>query len=228
MNDGDKVAAVLWSGGKDCALALHEAVAAGLDVRLLVTFAPPDAKFLAHPLAVMESQAEALGIPHHIVRIGESYAESYTAGIENLRDQFGIKTLVTGDIAEVDGCPNWVRQRSEGTGVAVETPLWHRDRKEILTNLLDQGFKIVVSCLRSPELSEDWIGREIDAAAFAELRVLEQESGVDPCGENGEFHTITLDGPLFMKPLCLNGCKPAHRDGLVCLDIDGIELVEKV
>src|SRR5690242_20301545 len=104
-------AAVLWTGGKDCSLALHEARRDGYGIQCLVTFAPLNPNFLAHPPAFMKMQAEALGLPHHIISISEPFEKSYETALCQLREKMGITTVITGDIAEVGGSPNWIRER---------------------------------------------------------------------------------------------------------------------
>ena len=180
-------AAVLWSGGKDCSLAHYRAVLAGLDVCCLVTFVPPDARFLAHPIAVMQSQAEALGLPHLVLEVTEPYMDSYRAGIRRLNDDYGIDTLITGDIAEVDGYPNWIRQCCEGTSVSVFTPLWGMSRTEILDDLINNGFDIVFSCIEQSVLSPDWLGKQLNKATFEDLHNLSRENEMDPCGESSSI-----------------------------------------
>jgi diphthine-ammonia ligase len=210
--------AILWSGGKDCGLAMHEAVGAGLDARLLVTFAPPKAAFLAHPLAVIRAQAAAIGIPHRLVEIVEPYDQSYRRAIIALRDE-GLGAIVTGDIAEVAGLPNWVTQCSRGTGIDVVMPLWHRDRRELLTRLIDGGFRAIMSCVKTPWFTIDWLGRAIDRPCLGDLTRLAAVNGVDLCGENGEYHSLLLDGPMFHRPLEMKADKATAPDGLMHLAV---------
>ncbi len=216
-------AAILWSGGKDCGLAMHEAAAGGLDARLLVTFAPPKAAFLAHPLAVIQAQAKAIGIPHRLVEVVEPYEESYRRAIRALRDE-GFGTLVTGDISEVAGLSNWISQCSRGTGIDVVMPLWHRDRRELLTRLIDAGFKAIMSCVKEPWFTIDWLGRAIDRPCLEDLTRLAAVNGVDLCGENGEYHSLLLDGPMFRQAISITADKVAAPGGLMHLGVREIAL----
>src|SRR5689334_1567916 len=115
-------AAMLWTGGKDSLLALREACRDGCTIRCLVTFAPPEGAFLAHPLRLIEMQAKALAVPHHVLRITAPYDRGYEMALRGLREQSDIDCVVTGDIAEVAGHPNWVRERSRRVGMDVHTP----------------------------------------------------------------------------------------------------------
>ena len=103
-------AALLWTGGKDGALALHEARTAGISITQLITFAPETPQFRAHPLPLVKAQAKALRLPHRTIIIAEPYRESYIAAIRSLKEKHDVNALVTGDIAEVGGFPNWIHK----------------------------------------------------------------------------------------------------------------------
>jgi diphthine-ammonia ligase len=211
-------AAVLWTGGKDSCLALHEALLQGLRVEHLVTFAPAEARFHAHPLPVQQLQARALGLSHHVLEIHEPYETTYRNAMSTLRQRWGIDTLVTGDIAEVNGHPNWIRQCCAGSHTAVLTPLWGHDGRELLDRFVSAGFKAIFSCVREPWLTPEWLGRELDTAAVAELSLLARRRGLDVCGEQGEYHTLVLDGPLFAQRICIDGCLTKTGENLSYLD----------
>jgi len=219
-------AAVLWTGGKDSALALHEATLGGCSVRCLVTFAPPQPAFLAHPLAIMKLQAQALGLPHFVWAVREPFAESYEAGLRWLKETIGIDTVITGDIAQVAGHPNWIRERATRVGINVITPLWGRQRIELLQRLMAMRFKVVFSCVKTRWLSADWVGRGLDVAAIKRLRLLREENGLDLCGEDGEYHTIVTHAPGFQRRLRLGAVRVREREDLAYLEIDGAELTD--
>ncbi len=194
-------AAMLWTGGKDSAMALYEAGQNGYCVRCLVTFAPPEPDFLAHPLSFIKIQAQALALPHHVLPISAPFAQSYETSLRRLRDEMGIDCVITGDLAAVSGNPNWIRERSRPVGMSVHTPLWGRDQNILLQQLLDRGFKARFSCVKTRWLDKSWIGRELDASALAELRSIREQSGLDLCGEEGEYHTLVTDGPGFTRSI---------------------------
>ena len=209
-------AVVLWTGGKDSALALDEARRAGLGIAGLVTFAPREGAFRAHPIPVMEAQAHALGLPHRVVRLEPPLDAAYRRAFEELAAG-GATHLVTGDIALVDGRPNWVRERAAGLPLEVATPLWGRDRAGLLALLEERGFRVVISCVRPP-LPRDLCGRPLDRAAKDVLRA----AGADLCGENGEFHTLVLDGPGFAGALELDAEPVTGEDGLTTLAVRSV------
>lgn len=219
-----QTAAMLWTGGKDCSLALYEARRNGYEVLCLVTFAPLRPNFLAHPTAFIKLQAQALALPHHILSISEPFEESYEVALSKLREEMGIKTVITGDIAEVNGSPNWIRERSRPAGIRVHTPLWGRDRLTLLQQQLASGFKAMFSCVNTRWLAADWVGRKLDEAAIADLRGVREHTGLDLCGEEGEYHTLVTDGPSFARPIHIRSHSTLTKDLLAYLEIHEMEL----
>ncbi|MDE0400907.1 MAG: hypothetical protein OXL96_24195 [Candidatus Poribacteria bacterium] len=194
-------AAVLWTGGKDSALALQ--VSLNLhDIRRLVCFVPADNRqFLAHPTQLMELQAQKSGMPIEFVPISEPYKQSYRQQIETIRDT-GIEMLITGDISTVGGMPNWIEEVAEGL-VDVHKPLWELDRHAILDTLISDKFKVICSLAYKKHFHPTIVGRYFDAELISELKQLP----IDACGEQGEYHTWVLDAPFFKEPVELKGTR---------------------
>lgn len=205
-------AAVLWTGGKDSALALH--LSAPLGVTELVTFVPPDAHFRAHHLGLMAYQARAVGLPHRQIVVEAPYEAGYERALESLRAS-GIERVVTGDIAEVGGQPNFITARAERVGMKVELPLWGVDRREHLRRIIELGFDVLLTFVNEPWLDASWVGRHLDTQALSELSQLSRENGLDPAGENGEYHSMVLAGPGWKERLhvtfATHSAPPAHR-----------------
>ena len=220
-------AAVLWTGGKDSAFAMHEAMTRGYSVASLATFAPPGARFLAHPLKLMAAQAEALRLPHRVMEIVEPFEAGYRQAISQLCRSEGLSAIVTGDIAEVAGMPNWVRQCCRGLDVEVFMPLWHRARGEIMDAVLAAGIKPVLSCVKRPWFTADWLGRVIGGPCLEELRRLGQRTGLDLCGENGEYHTMVMDGPEFRESLEIAGAAPREEGDIMYLEVQQVRRLGK-
>jgi diphthine-ammonia ligase len=225
--DTGRRAAVLWTGGKDSCLALYEAALQGLQIERLITFVPGEGRFRAHPLEFLGLQAQALGLAHHTLEIKEPYREGYQQAIVTLKERWGIQTLVTGDMAEVEGHPNWMRECCAGSDVEILTPLWGRGGVALLDHFLSCGFLAVFSCVKQPWLSPDWLGRELDTQALAELAVLAHDTGLDVCGEQGEYHTLVLDGPPFEKRICIDACEKKAEDHLAYVEFGQISLRDK-
>lgn len=216
MTHPTRNAAMLWTGGKDSALALHEAVRAGWNIRGLVTFVPERPAFLAHPLAVMRLQARALGLAHHLVTIAPPFEAGYERALDGLRNSLQIDSVITGDIAEVNAQPNWISERCARVGLHACLPLWQRDRESLLRDLNHIGIRALISCVDTRWLDAHWVGRELDAVAIAELHAVRKRNGLDPCGENGEYHTLVIDGPLFSRPIEL-GRREIRREGALAV-----------
>ena len=194
-------AAVLWTGGKDSALAFQ--VSLNLyDIRRLICFVPADGRqFYAHPTELMELQARKIGIPIEFVPISEPYKQSYRRQIEAIRDT-GTELLITGDISTIGGMPNWIDDVAAGL-VEVYKPLWELDRHAILDTLISSKFKIICSLAYKKHFQPTIAGRYLNADLISELKQLP----IDACGEQGEYHTWVLDAPFFKKPVQLEGTR---------------------
>jgi uncharacterized protein (TIGR00290 family) len=219
-----KQAAVLWTGGKDCNLALHEAKQAGYAVKYLVTFIMGDGKFKAHPLTILQMQAEALTIPYLQIAIKEPYKESYEKAIANLKAGYGIETLITGDIAEIHGNSNWITDRSKPAGVEVYLPLWHMNRQQLLERLFTLNFTVIFSCVKKPWFTSEWLGKRLDREAMAELKKI---NNLDICGEQGEYHTLVLDGPGYNGKVEISKFNACKEEEIMYMDITNAELKPK-
>ena len=192
-------AAVLWTGGKDSALALHLSLD-HYDIRSLICFVPADNRqFYAHPTQLMTLQAQKIGIPIQFLPISEPYELSYRQQIETIRDA-GIEVLITGDISTVGGMPNWIDEVAAGL-VGVEKPLWELNRGAILDTLASNQFEVVCSLSYKKHFQTTITGKYLDLELISQLKQLP----IDPCGEQGEYHTWVLDAPFFKASVQLEG-----------------------
>lgn len=194
-------AAVLWTGGKDCALAFMKAQEAGYHITHLVTFAPENPDFKAHALSFIQQQVAAIGLPHLLLTVTPPLQESYEDAIQHLKDTYQIHTLVTGDIDEIDGHPNWMAKCSEKSGMQVYAPLWKKDREFLLNELLKHQFQVIFSLVKKPFFSQEWVGKNIDETVIS---VLKHKLNIDICGENGEYHTMVTNAPYFNNKIQLD------------------------
>lgn len=221
-------AAILWTGGKDCVLALHQAMQEKIPVHHLITFAPAkNADFLAHPLPIMQLQSEAIGIPHKIVEIQEPFKESYEQAIKTLKDELGIDLLISGDIDEVNNFPSWIKERSEVVGMDIYTPLWKIDRKELINRIPEEDFRVIFSLVRKPWFTSSWVGDLINLPKIDQLVMFRELKGIDICGEQGEYHTLVLDGPFFNKTLVIKESNIVAKPDFYYLNIEEIILRDK-
>ncbi|HSC20158.1 MAG TPA: diphthine--ammonia ligase [Solirubrobacterales bacterium] len=208
-----------WSGGKDSALALHEAVRAGAEPRFLVSMMIESGdRSRSHGLRreLIAAQADALGLP---VRFGAASWNDYegelrrtiAAGVIDQRVGAG----VFGDI-DIERHREWVERVALEAGAQAVLPLWHRDRRQLMDDLLAAGFKAVVVAVRDGVLSPDLLGRTIDAGLVEEIVA----AGADAAGENGEYHSVVVDGPGFRYGLDLEIGERSLRDGVWFVDLD--------
>jgi uncharacterized protein (TIGR00290 family) len=191
-------AAVSWSGGKDCCLALHRARTAGLEVRtLLAMFDETGERTRSHaiPREVMQAQADALGL--ELIGPSASWADYEAIFVDTLKAlrARGVTDVVFGDI---DLAPHreWEEKVCAAAGVTPHLPLWQEDRWALAAEVLDLGYRALVVCTDDRWLQSSFCGRVYDRAFIESL-----PPGVDVCGENGEFHTFVSDGPLFRSPV---------------------------
>ena len=192
-----------WSGGLESSLACHKVIEEGNELTCLVTFVLDQYwPAMGHPPHIMRLQSDAIGIPHVLLKVEEPYTEGYKKAIANLIETWGIEGIVTGDIYVVDDIHgNWMEDVCEGLDAEVIMPLWEQDTLQILNEEISKGFRAVFTCVKQPYFDEDWIGRELNKNTVKDLLNLVEKHGIDPCGENGEYHTMVIDGPLFKKEI---------------------------
>ncbi len=195
------VAAVSWSGGKDCALALHRARQAGIDVRVLIAmFDETGERTRSHavPRELMEAQAAALGLD--LVARNATWADYERVFIKALGElkERGVETVVFGDI-DLDPHREWEERVCAAAGLQPLLPLWKEERRKLADEVLTLGFQAIVVCTDDRWLGPAYCGRAYDAGFLADL-----PDGVDPCGENGEFHTFVSGGPTFRAPVAVD------------------------
>jgi uncharacterized protein (TIGR00290 family) len=204
-----------WSGGKDSALALELAIEGGAQPGALLTMMDESGeRSRSHglPLAVLQAQAAALDLPLVTCNTTwESYTPAFVAALAQLADA-GCSDCVFGDI-DIDDHLRWCRDVCAQAGISARHPLWQSGRPELVEELLARGWTAFVVVVRRPLLAESILGRRFDRALVDEL----DAAGVDVCGENGEFHTVVGDGPLFSTPLCIEfGAGYAALDCFAC------------
>ena len=193
---------VAWSTGKDSALALHALRKDDLDVAgLLTTVTDETARIAMHDVreALLDAQAEALGLPLTKVPLSpgaanEEYEQAMRRALEDWADR-GVTHVAFGDLF-LEDIRAWREDKMKGTGLDALFPLWGTNTSELADRFVREGFRAVVTCVDTTRADRSLVGREMDAAFFAEL-----PDDVDPCGENGEFHSFCYDGPVFRHPV---------------------------
>ena len=190
---------VAWSGGKDSALALYEVLrSGGYEVlELLTTVAKDHDRISIHGVrrVLLEQQATLLGFPLEKTFIpkGASDKEYENALLKMLKRQRdnNVSSVVFGDIF-LEDVKKYREQILAKAGVKGIYPLWQRDTKDLARKFINLGFKAIITSIDSNVLTKDFAGREYEKQFLSEL-----PENVDPCGENGEFHSFVYDGPIF-------------------------------
>ena len=192
-----------WSSGKDAAFALFKVQQKRkFSVEKLVTTVNIDLQRISmHGLRkeLLHQQAESLGIPLHIIPLaGNVSMSTYNAVMKRETEklvQEGFKNSIFGDIFLKD-LREYRENQLKGTGLAPVFPLWKKNTRKLMQDFLKAGFKAITVCVNATVLDDSFCGRIIDDAFINDL-----PQGVDPCGENGEFHTFVFDGPIFKEPV---------------------------
>jgi uncharacterized protein (TIGR00290 family) len=192
-----------WSGGKDSVLALQLAMDQGATPVALFTMLDESGKrSRSHglPLHILEAQASALGLPL-ITRSAtwDNYTDRFIEGLKQCVLAGG-EACLFGDI-DIESHRQWCEAACVAAGISASLPLWQRPRRELLAEFLQRGYTARIVVVRNTKMSPIFLGRRLDQGLVAELEVLE----VDACGENGEYHTVVTDGPLFSKAIRLTG-----------------------
>ena len=201
-----------WSGGKDSALALYEMeMSEGCEIAALLTTVTRDYDRISmHGVrsSLLVRQADALRLPLEIMRIGRDAAnEEYEARMADILARYrkqGVSRVVFGDIF-LEDVRRYRENNLRSVGMTGLFPLWGRNTRVLAQEFIDLGFKAVLTCVDSESLDGKLAGRVYDRDLLAEL-----PPGVDPCGENGEFHSFVYDGPISREIVL-------HRKGKVVL-----------
>jgi uncharacterized protein (TIGR00290 family) len=210
-----------WSSGKDSTLALHTArTELAVDVTALLVTMNADADRVAmHAVrrALVQAQADRLGLPLHLVELpnpcpNDVYEARMAVAMADATAS-GVAHMVFGDLFLAD-----IRAYREaalaGSGITPLFPLWQRPTDRLARDMISSGIRAVITCVDPAQLDADFAGRQFDEHLLAEL-----PTSVDPCGENGEFHTFVYDGPGFSSAIDVDVGEVVERDGFVFCDV---------
>ena len=192
-----------WSTGKDSALALfHLLRDSKYDVQQLLTSVNSEYDRISmHGLrrSLLEIQAKSIGIPLSTIELPkeptmEKYNSILSIKMTELKPD-GFTHTAFGDIF-LEDLRNFREDKLKAVGIESVFPLWKRNTTDLMTEFIELGFKTIVVCINEDVLDKSFVGRIIDQSFLDDL-----PANVDPCGENGEFHTFCFDGPIFSKPI---------------------------
>ena len=207
-----------WSGGKDSAVALHELLNAHhYNVIALLTSVSEEYRRISHHgvrEALLEQQADAIGIPLHKVYLpsGSSHPctnETYEQIMGDVMARFkaqGVETVAFGDLF-LEDLRAYRERNLAKAGMRGLFPLWKRDTAKLARDVIAMGFKSYLSCVEG-KVGPGFVGRPYDDELLDAL-----PAGIDPCGEYGEFHTFVYDGPIFKRPVTVSVGEIVIRDG---------------
>ena len=203
-----------WSGGKDSGMALYEVLKSRkYDVAALLTTVTQDYDRISmHGVrrVLLEQQAALLDLPLETVLISKrSSNEEYEAKMKEAMIRYkqeGITSVVFGDIF-LEDLKKYREDNLAKVGLKGVFPIWKRVTRELAATFIDLGFRAVITCVDSKFLDKSFAGRAFDKQFLSDL-----PSGIDPCGENGEFHSFVYDGPIFSRGITFEKGQVVLRD----------------
>lgn len=203
-----------WSGGKDSSFAFYEIQRSReYEISSLLTTVTADYDRISmHGVRriLLERQADSLGFPIEKILISKASSnEEYESKMKQVLEKYlskGVSSVVFGDIFLED-----VRKQREENlsklNMSGIFPLWKRNTADLAKQFIDLGFKAIIVCIDSKFLDKDFVGRMFDNNFLSEI-----PTSIDPCGENGEFHSFVFDGPIFNKPIKFEKGEIVFRD----------------
>jgi uncharacterized protein (TIGR00290 family) len=213
--------ALSWSSGKDSAWALHLLrQQPDIEIAALITTFNGEADRVAmHAVRreLVEAQAERIGIPLWPVEIpwpcpNEEYERRMQSVCRRALDE-KIFAIAFGDLF-LQNIRDYRERQLQGTGLKPLFPLWKIPTDQLAREMLAAGVKAKLTCVDSSRLGKSFAGRDYNLALLQEL-----PPGIDPCGENGEFHTFVYDAPVFSRPIRVRSGEVIERDGFVFADL---------
>ena len=191
----------LWSGGKDSCFAYYKAKQQGYQIISVINFTDSDrVNSVSHGLSadIIQKQADLIDTPLlQKTMPKKGYKDAFKVLIEELKAKEGIEGIVFGDIY-LQEHRDWIDKVCEELRVEPILPIWTHDTEKLIRDIIDSGFKSIVVSTRKDILGEEWLGREIDDKFIKDLSAI---GNIDLCGEKGEFHTFTYDGPIFKQKI---------------------------
>ncbi len=188
-----------YSCGKDSTLALHKMISLGhspVGLIVMVNKSVNRSFFHGADYTLLEAYSDALGIPLITCATnGDDYHLALETGLRKATSM-GAEAACFGDI-DIERNRKWAEDRCKNVGISPLFPLWHKDRKENVYEIISLGYKCIIKTVNKNLLPEYLLGTTVNLET---IEILEKK-GIDICGENGEYHTLVVDGPLFKKPL---------------------------
>lgn len=221
--------AVSWSGGKDSCFSLYRTIINALQPCFLLNMVNRDAKrSMSHGLdpKLIAAQAEVLEIPLlQRETTWNTYEQEFKEAVAELKQQ-GVDGVVFGDI-DIEEHKEWVERVCSEVGVIAILPLWGDEPQRLLSDFIQAGFEAIVVSAKAEFFSDEWLGKQVSQDFIGELSRLHEEFNLHPCGEQGEYHTFVIDGPIFRRRIKIIDSHKVLREGYRFLDISRYELEGK-
>ncbi|MBU0485292.1 MAG: diphthine--ammonia ligase [Proteobacteria bacterium] len=206
-----------WSGGKDSCLALYRSIkASGRPALLLTMLTNSGQRSRSHGLhpEIIKAQAASLAIPLMTGSASwDNYEEVFLDGLAKIKEQ-EIEYGIFGDI-DLEPHRAWVERVCAAKGIIPLLPLWQEARRTLLNEFLETGFTAKIVAVKNERLDHSFLGRILDQPTINDL----EQAGVDACGEEGEFHTVVTNGPIFSQEIILQEGEIITHDGYSFLDL---------
>ena len=209
-------AAISWSGGKDCCLAMLRAWDSVEFVAMITMFNEDGTRSRSHGLrpAMVAAQAERLGLEHFSACCSwETYTDEYTAMLARLPER-GVTHVVFGDI-KGDAHREWNERVCRSHGLTPVMPLWAQPTAQLVREFIAVGGEARLVTIRTPPLDRSWLGLTLTEETVHRLESFD----VDPCGEFGEYHTVVTNCPRFSSPLTVVTGESVSRADCWALDL---------
>jgi uncharacterized protein (TIGR00290 family) len=227
MKKREKVS-VSWSGGKDCTLALYKILQEGkyevVSLHTYIDFISKKVGLHGIPEALIEKQARILNFPLEKIYVNNpESSHSFEMELQNFYNRLkglNIRKIICGDIF-LEDLRAYKVALAEKVKLDIEFPLWGSDTKKIVTEFIELGFNSIISSADADVFSQDAVGKFINMDFIKNL-----PEGVDACGENGEFHSFTIEGPIFEHKLDVN-IKGLHMESYNFKTTSGEEITKQ-
>lgn len=222
---------VLFSGGKDSTYALFKAMEKNKILCLITVISKNKESYMFHTpnIELAELQAESMNIP--IIQkitegIKEGELDDLKEAIKEAKEKFKIEGIITGAVESVYQSSR-IQKICDELDLVCVNPLWKKDQEELLKELLENKFKVIISGIFAYPLTEEWLGKELDEKLIKELVKLREKYKISPSGEGGEIETTVLDAPIFKKKIVILDSEIKAKENSGVLIIKKTKLVDK-
>ena len=206
-----------YSGGKDSTLAIYRAILEGMEPMELITTYNIDKErswFHGIPNPLLNRISKEINIPITLIKTsGEKYAENFESKLRSAKEA-GAQVCVFGDI-DIEDHLKWCTDRCKAVGLEAYFPLWQEDRRKLVYEFIDLGFKTIITVIDNTRMLDKHAGAILTREIAEEIA----EYGADICGENGEYHTFAFDGPLFSNPVVFEKGEKIEVDNYTIIPI---------